>query len=117
MKRMLVIAIVTFVLNGCFAIIESHGPRGFGEPGWASRLQRAPLAIQSYSYWIPAHAEPARSPPWPLETPAKNSAQIFQRTPKRNWLSLGSSVNRVNPALLGSGSESSVSKSLPENLR
>ena len=34
MKRMLVIAIVTFVLNGCVAIIESHGPRGFGEPGW-----------------------------------------------------------------------------------
>ena len=39
MKRMLVIALATLVFNGCIAVVESHGPAGFGprglgEPGW-----------------------------------------------------------------------------------
>ena len=35
MKRVLVIAIVTLVLNGCVAVIERNGPRGLGDlPPW-----------------------------------------------------------------------------------
>jgi len=39
MKRVLFIAILTIVFNGCVAVVERQGPgwfgpRGFGEPGW-----------------------------------------------------------------------------------
>ena len=37
MKRLLVIVIATFVLNGCVAVIESHRPGGLGSlPPWVT---------------------------------------------------------------------------------